>query len=302
MTLRLYRGPADLPGIEAVRTACQEAEGDLWLPGPSAEPDPDGDPYCLIAEHEGEIVGYTWMPHWTEVDGTRLYLLLGWVKPAHRGRGLGRRMLAWQEERAAELVAREQPAKPMLGGNADDTQESNRELLLAAGYKIAFTVVHLECAPTRQPAAIPDGFEIRPMREIDHPAVHRLIEDCFSRNGLGYIARDYQKYLADFADELTDRDLWHLAWAGDELAGLAISGIEEDGTADTPWVAVSAAHRRRGLAQALCRLTLDTLAARGVEKAIITTLQENPNDTVTLYESVGYRVFRQQPRYRKSLS
>src|SRR5687768_15270068 len=112
MEFRLYAGPEDQPGIDAVRAAVIAKDGDAWMPGPDDSTEPADLAYCLLAQVSGRTVGYTWMPHWTEADGTRLYLLLGWVTPEHRGQGIGRAMLAWQQARAAELAAAEQIGIP----------------------------------------------------------------------------------------------------------------------------------------------------------------------------------------------
>src|SRR6187551_2788768 len=97
-----YRGSGDLPGLDAVRAAVREAEHTIWMPGPDTVTDPDEQvPFCLIAAVGDQVVGYTWTDWWTEVDGTRLYLLLGWVAPAWRRLGIGTSMLRWQEEQAA---------------------------------------------------------------------------------------------------------------------------------------------------------------------------------------------------------
>ena len=47
------------------------------------------------------------------------------------------------------------------------------------------------------------------------------------------------------------------------------------------------------------RHTLRALADRGVRSARLATDQENPHNSVGLYERAGYTVASRQPRYRK---
>src|ERR1700731_1947096 len=83
LTFRLFQGEADFPALEAVRQQVRAIDGDIWLPGPDTDADAICDPAqdCLIAEVDGLVIGYTWLTWWKEVDGTRLYLLLGWIIP-----------------------------------------------------------------------------------------------------------------------------------------------------------------------------------------------------------------------------
>src|SRR5262245_44510409 len=94
--IRPYAGHEDLPAIERVRTLIRAHEGEAWLPGPD-EPRPPAPTQGLTVECDVAVVGYSWFDWWTEVNGTRLYLLLGWVDPTHRRRGIGQAVLGRQE-------------------------------------------------------------------------------------------------------------------------------------------------------------------------------------------------------------
>ncbi|GAA1508673.1 GNAT family N-acetyltransferase [Kribbella lupini] len=59
----------------------------------------------FVALDNDKLIGCTAMRWWDESDGTRLYLLLGWVEPVFRGRGYGREILAWQEAQARDHLA-----------------------------------------------------------------------------------------------------------------------------------------------------------------------------------------------------
>ncbi|WP_196279478.1 GNAT family N-acetyltransferase [Catellatospora vulcania] len=109
---------------------------------------------------------------------------------------------------------------------------------------------------------------------------------------------DYDTYLAG----VRDTELWAVAWAGDEIAGLATAERTGSRSADSPWVAVRPAYRRQGLALALVTRSLAAMREHGVTYAAIRTVAENPHRTVALYERAGYEVGRRMPRYRKPLT
>jgi mycothiol synthase len=314
--LRAYAGAVDDQGIALVRKAVRAREGDVWLPGP--EDDPAGARLrCLIAEQDGRIVGYTWTESWTEVDGTRLYLLLGWVDPGYRRRGIGAALLARQEAAAAgqdATAAGPEPlagARGMYGANADESQVDTREMLLRRGYAVAFTLVHMRCelpAPGSAEATValalaplPGRLRLRRVEHDQHPRVHAAIEECFQDSRYGHVARGYEEYLADVQRRQTNTDLWCVAWDGEQIAGVAVNEVEPDGGGLTAWVAVRSPWRRMGLATALMRESHRRLAAVGVSGTRLTTIAENPNDSIGLYRRLGYAVTRGQPRYRKPI-
>ena len=294
MLIRRYRGPADDPGLVRLRAAVRAAEPGAWLP---ERPD------SLIAEDDdGVIAGYGWLDWWDEADGTRLFLLAGRIDPARRRRGLGRALLSRQEDEAAELWRRDPSAeRALLGGNADPGQPAARALLTAAGYRVRFTVVDLACDPTEveEPEAeIPSSLELRPVEPGHHPAIYAAVTACFADSRLGQVLITY----ADYLEEVQEPDLRLVAWDDEGVAAVVINEVLSEGVADTPWVAVLPRRRRQGLAAALLRRNFAVLASHGIREARIRTVQENPNKTVKLYESLGYRVTGRLPRYAKPLT
>jgi ribosomal protein S18 acetylase RimI-like enzyme len=289
LVLRPYRPRDDDDAIRAIRAAAPRADADVEPPGP-------GDPVALRG---GEVVGFGHMTWWDEADGIRLYLLSGCVHPGARRQGVGRRLLARQEERAAaHWAAQRSDGTPLLGGNADENRPGNLALLESAGYRVRFTVVEL----ARDPAGasdvdLPAPLEVQPVVDDHHPLIFAALRTCFDRPGLGQLPMTYAQY----RDEISDVDLWQVAWDGDTIAGAVLNERRPDGSVDTPWVAVLPAWRRRGVARALLQRNLRLLAAQGVRKAVIRTVQENPDRTVALYEAAGYRVTARHPRYAKPL-
>ncbi|WP_410788388.1 GNAT family N-acetyltransferase [Kribbella sp. C-35] len=109
---------------------------------------------------DGVVVGSAGMRWWDEADGTRLYLLTGEVEAAYQRRGYGRRILAWQEERAREAAVGIS-GTAVLGTNP--VSERDLALVRAAGYEVALTRVRMTMplvAPSE--GELPDGVELRP--------------------------------------------------------------------------------------------------------------------------------------------
>jgi ribosomal protein S18 acetylase RimI-like enzyme len=292
LILRPYRAPGDTAALLAIRAAARPVEGDVKLPKPD-------DPWALVAEQDGAVVGFSRVDWWEEADGTRLYLLSGCVAPGRRGQGIGRRLLARQEDQAAaHWRARPGPGRPVLGGNADDRRPDVLALLRRAGYRVRFTLVDLARDPSGTPAvALPAGLILRPVQDDHHPLIYQAVETCFADHGLGRHPRSY----ADYRGDIRDVDLWLVAWDDAGVAGVVVNERERDGSVDTPWVAVLPRWRRRGVAQAMLYRSLALLAARGCTTATIRTTQENKDHTVELYEKVGYRVTARHPRWGKPL-
>lgn len=246
---------------------------------------------------DGAVAGSGRVEWWDEADGTRLYLLTGEIDPRWRRRGLGRILLARLEEQAAAHW-RDHPGAgpPLFGTNPSD--EAALALAHAAGYRVRFTLVDLARDPAGAvEAPLPPGVALRPVRGEHHPRIHAAISACFAESRLGQEVQTYHEY----RDGVRDTDLWVVAWAGDEIAGLVVNEREPDGTVDSSWVAVLPPWRRRGLASTLLQHSLRRLAGHGVRTATIRTVQENPHRTVALYERAGYRVTVRTPRYAKPL-
>ncbi len=293
VTLRPYDA-ADEPALDAIRDAVRATDGDVRL-------SPADVPLTLVAEVDGAVAGYSWIDWWDEADGTRLYLLAGTVDPDRRRRGVGRGLLSGHERQAAEhWQANPGLGEALLGTSADEDHVALLALSRSAGYTVRFTLADLVCDPATAPPGppLPDGLEIRDVRPRHHPLIHAALLACFADAGFGQQGYGSDEYL----DDSQDTSLWQIAWDGDAIAGVLITERLADGTVDTPWVGVVPAWRRRGLATALLGRGVDRLKADGITEAHIRTVEENANDTLTLYGRAGYHVVHRQPRYSKVLT
>ncbi len=305
--------PADLPGLAAVRAACApydgvdpssvverlpsaEDLGRMLVPSDSFDPSRD----LLVVTVGEQVAGYGSVSWWTETDGTRLYLTLGWVVPEWRRVGIGTALLHWAEARCRELHALHPAQAPSFyGANASETEHDATGLVLNEGYAVAFTVLEMgldDLSPLRT-VALPPGFVTRPLLESDLPALFESMNGCYVDHPFGDIVR-----FEDWVKEQNDLRTWYVAWdeRSGEIAG-QVQTLIRAGRPEVEEVSVRAPFRRRGLARALLARGLDALREQGVTSVRLRTVLENPQQAWRVYESVGFRVLKRFPRYRKGI-
>jgi ribosomal protein S18 acetylase RimI-like enzyme len=143
--------------------------------------------------------------------------------------------------------------------------------------------------------------EIRPGQIGDAEGIAASIDESYRDEYPGgrYAERfDPAAYAAELAEGRYDPALWRVAWAGEEVIGQVIPRIER-GRAEIYEVSVRPAWRRRGMARALLSDALVGLGTAGVEVVRLHTMAEFPTQAHRLYRSLGFRVLKEFPRYRK---
>jgi ribosomal protein S18 acetylase RimI-like enzyme len=312
--LRPPRGAADADALLAIRQRCAAHDG--FDPLSSVEGLPThgelvaqlraaaAPERILVLALESEVIAYGRINDWTEGDGMRVWLHLGWVLPVWRGKGLGTKLLRELENRIRGLA--QGAPRWELAANASSTEPEATQLLLDNGYRPAYTVLEMgldwDAYAANVPVAWPDGFTSRLATAGDLPAITAAVAEAYRDE---YPAERFHEPMdeADYAAELAgprfDPALFRVAWAGDEVAGQVIPLIER-GRAEIYEVSVRPVYRRRGLARALLARALDELRARDVEVVRLHTMAEFPTQAVDLYRSLGFRVLKEFPRYRKT--
>ena len=310
------KGVADAEPLARAHALRREADGVLG--GLSFEAFPstealarelmDSDPHdWVVAEVGGEVTAYGHALHdWSEHDGRRCYLHLGWVAPEHRGNGIGTGLLARLEARCHEKAVRDGAlGRADLGANASRTETSAQGLLLDAGYAVLYTAMEME-RPLGLPVELspmPDGYNLHPLLPEYRRQVWQMIGDAYfdpSESGRGGEVGTEEGYRAYFEGEGADPSLAFVAWRGSRVAGVVLSRIS-NGVAQVVEASVGHAHRRRGLARALLTRSLVEMEGRSPRAVRIVTKKEFPTQAWRLYESVGYRTVKEFPRWRKKM-
>ncbi len=293
LTMRRFRGDDDLPALVAVTNRSEQADGlDYVLTVEQMRNRfahlSNTDPYrdLLLIEVDGEMIGYSTVRWWQELTKERIYFHLSFLLPEWRRRGIEEVMLDWDERRLRQIAADHQDDAPRLFSTyADDTQKDKTDLLRRRGYKLVrhfFEMIHTDL-DNLTPAPLPPGIEVRPVQETHYRAIWDANEEAF-RDHWGYGEKkeeDYQRWLGD---PNFSPDLWQIAWAGDQVAGVVLNlideeenvvydrqrGYVEDLSVRRPW-------RRQGLGRALLVRSLALLYERGMTEAVLGVDTENPS-------------------------
>ena len=276
------------------------------------------DPYhdMLFAEVNGAVVGYSRVWWAMEGSGQWIGFQLGHVLPEWRRKGIGGRLLSFNEHRLRQIAAqlKENQQVPMdtpcvLDNMANNSEVDRINLIERRGYlaiRYAFDMVRpdLENIPE---LTLPPGVEVRPV-EPEHP---RLIWEASNeafRDHWGYIPDPWEEFERLMNDPDFDPSLWRVAWQGELVAGMVLSYIDKDQNemygrkrGYTENICILRPWRRQGLAKALIASSLTALKERGMTEAGLGVDAENISGALHLYESMGFRVVKTSTIYRKPL-
>ena len=214
-------------------------------------------------------------------------------------------MLRWGERTARQTAATDHPGEPFeFASNASSTEPDAAALLLHEGYDVGYTVLEmaLDNAALLPPQPLPAGLEVRPVLPEHYPLIADSMGESYRNEYPGHRfqeAQDAADSIAGLSAPGHDPTLWQVAWDDQQVVGLVIPQVEK-GRAFLYDVSVRPAWRRRGLARSLLTRALHNVRERGVEIIRLNTVAEFPTCARNLYHSVGFRVVKEFPRYRKS--
>ena len=250
-----------------------------------------------LAESDGELVGYLYTYYLpSDVLLERCYLF-GRVDPAHRGRGVGRALLAWGIERATEQLRSSPSALPkVIRGDAPAELVDNHRLFGRMGFAPVRWFEELLRPLTDLPArrtvdgvrivAWPDDRdeEIRTVKNLafaDHWGSTPTSEHHWQQMVHGYGGRpDLSLVALDATGAVVAHCLCKRYPADDELLGRRDGWIDNLGTLPG-W-------RGRGIASALVIEALHRFAADGLTHASIGVDADSPTGAARLYRSLGF--------------
>ena len=304
--LELVQGAQRFDGDEPMSAEDLAAsfESGAWSPEPDAR---------LLALEGGELVADAVVAHFGATrDMTRIHLL-GCVRPAERGRGIGRQVLAWQLERGAQRYA-----------ELDSDLPGRFEVNGAAGGPAERLYVHCGFEPVRYWSHMVhrlDG-DTRPAREADGLRVAPYREDLAEQ-----VRRAHNEAFADhWAPTVWEPAMWHQRAVGHPSFRPELSFVVLDGTRRDPTVAAYVLSyenepdlpggapvgylarigtrrpwRGRGLGTALVCASLAAMRDAGYDRATLTVDAANPTGAVSLYERLGFVAERQIVSYQRPI-
>lgn len=261
---------------------------------------PDVDPVhdLRIVEVDGEFVAFGIVEHTPAGQRHEQVHLSGGVAHVWRGRGVGRRLLAWQLERATERLAiTDQRLSAHLVAYAYDIETSRLRLLERHGFRRA----RFEHELVRSLTAIPDapvvaGITIRPWEAGDDEAVRTVFNAAFADHW-GTTPRNPEswRHMIRAAGRRLDLSLVAVEHRSGEIVAFALNGhYPEDFSATgrlDGWIeslGTVRSHRKRGIASALVIRSMIGFAAAGFDGAMLSVDSQNPTGAYRIYEDLGF--------------
>ena len=256
----------------------------------------------VVAEEAGRVVGHCHLRPRAPGEDVLHVGIEGTVRPSHRRRGLGSRLLPLMVARADDYV-REHGAhlRPVVTGIAPSTNADLATLLERQRMRperFSFLMeVDLHDGTTGSVPAVPEGYTLSDWQGIDHDEIreahnaafvdhygfapwsapmwaHHVAGSRAHRPGLSLLLRDASGAVAAYVQ------------TAEFEAVTAATGLRE---AFVGKVGTVEAHRRRGLASVLLDLALDRYRREGFDRSALDVDSENPTGALAIYERAGYR-------------
>ncbi len=232
----------------------------------------------------------------------------------HQGIGIGSKLLAWIEDRAAQALKMAPPdARVSLAQTVDEDEKAAIRLLEENGYQQVRhfwrMLIELDDAGSSDEIVWPDGVFVSTMQLPQDllPAL-RAGRDAF-RDHWGHVegpedeALERMRYRAE-NDPDFDPTLRFLAREGSEIVGIC-NVRAKDGTDETTGyietLGVRRSWRRKGIAKALLLHAFDACRNRGLSKVALHVDAASLTGATRLYESAGMHISELSHAYEKEL-
>ncbi len=233
IVFRPFRGESDYPDFARIITASAKGEwGDRveTAEGLAAwydhldRCDPERD--LLVAEIDGRPIGFSRVRWDKEADGPHVYKQVCFLDPAFGGRGIGSALLAWNEQRLREIAAEHDAPDKLLETWVNDRNTAATALIRGAGFEPVTYAADRRprVAPSRPNHRLPDGVEIRPVKEDQLREIWEADIEAF-RDHWGYVEPTEESYARFLEFRYNDPTLWKIAWDDEGVAGQVKSFI-----------------------------------------------------------------------------
>lgn len=249
-----------------------------------------------------EMVAFGWLK--TQVGEAKDHRVDCWggVRPSHRGRGIGRRLLDWQVGRGREIAATLDPSVgTRIAVEAADHQEDLIDLAERAGLHPVRRFLEL-VRPTSEPLdalPAPDGLQLAGWSEDLDEGVRDAHGDSFLDHwgSEPRTEEEWRQWYTGHRSFRSDLSVLAVDVASGDVAGFVLCSAYPQDWATVPveaWinsVGTRRSWRGKGVARWLLTASLERIAASdtGFERSILGVDSENPTGALQLYRRLGFR-------------
>lgn len=300
----------DIDAIHAVHTAADAVDHPTWTT-PREEIADDFDlahldiarDTLLAVSSDGTVIATAVvLLHPSHEDGELTIYLNGVVHPQWRRRGIGTRLLAWEQARARQHLAEVAAAEDDLVAAdmkiyAEESNADHQRLAQGLGFSAErwFASMVRDMGVPVPELVAPTGITVVPYTHDRDDGAREARNDAF-RDHWGSRPSDPQRWGQFVGGTYFRPDLSRLALDADgAIVAFCLASVNED-----DWVTLGASnsyidligvvrsHRRRGLAPLVISHALSAIGAAGLEKAVLDVDTASPTGANTLYEGLGF--------------
>lgn len=226
----------------------------------------------------------------------------GGVRPEHRGRGIGRRLMDRMEDRVRAVAAERHPGHDAyIRASGGLEGASVRRLLEHRGYEVVryFNLMERDLPGEPLEFSVPDGVALRPPTDADEAAV---------------LAAHNAAFVDHWGSVAIDPAVWHDRWTG-RSARSDLGTVAVDGSGSvlayvlcSEWVprelyvglvGTVPSARGRGLARACLARSVRAASESGRYDSVDLDVDSaSPTGATRLYEAVGFRLKHTTAAYR----
>ena len=262
--------------------------------------DPELDSWAIW--EEDQLVGYGQLRVRLSNDGESLAHLGGGIHPEHRGRGLGRALMAEMEARAVAVSDQRHPGAAQLWrapGNLEGA--SVRPMLAHRGYEPVRYWNEMKRVLTPQPVAVPEVGAVLVSPTPEHEEATRVAHNEAFKDHWGSGESSPQAWHDTWGARANRMDVSTLALDSDgAVLAYVLVGQWVPEEAYVNLVGTAPAARGRGLAHAALLRTVSLTAAAGYEYIALDVDSASPTGATRLYEKAGFSLSKTTASYQRA--